>query len=313
MNNTLFVALTCDTDADIFDPSLGGMEHAPQWLGVQKGIPAMYTVAESIANDFELKVKFTWFVRVDDHVAFYHDDPCYLLNKYSEMWEHRRKAGDEIAWHPHIYSYENKTWGSETNPHKVEEILKRNSLAFALCESSPRICRIGEAWFDNNVAKLLDDIGIICDSTAMPGRLRQDEFRTLDWRATPQLPFHPSINDYRIPGTDPRNYLEVPMSMIKVKAPYDTEPYFRYVDLSFHHALMKKGLNEFIEKSSLLVSMTHPSGVLSSLSPEHGHGLISFDLDNYYNNLYYIVKQAQTLGKEVKFITMSEIPDLNLK
>jgi hypothetical protein len=292
-NNTLYVALTCDTDADAFDPSLGCIDSRPGWQGVEIGIPAMFGAAEEVAESYGLKPKFTWFVRVDDQVEYYHGNACYLLERYSTMWRHRKNIGDEIAWHPHIYKFENNVWSRETDPAHVKEIICRNYKIFSKCEAVPKVCRIGESWFDNDISALLDDLGIICDSTAMPGRMRQDDYRTMDWRKTPQKPYHPSIGDYQVPGKEKRKYLEVPMSMIKVKASYDKEAYYRYIDLSFHHNLMKGGIEKFISKENLLVSMTHPSGVLSCISPEKGHGLVSFSIDDYRKNLEQIILSAK--------------------
>jgi len=310
--NILYIALTCDTDADAFDPSLGGIDSRPTWKGIEVGIPAMINVAEEVAVRYGIKPKFTWFVRVDDQIEHYYGDACYLLQRYSEIWESQKVNGDEVAWHPHIYKFKNNIWDRERDPEHVKEVICRNYKKFSECEVKPVVCRIGEAWFDNNISILLDELEIVCDSTAMPGRIRRDDYRILDWRKTPQAPYYPSVSDYRVPGEEKRKYLEVPMSMVKVKASYDKEAYCRYIDLSFHHSLMKAGIEDFVFKNNLLVSMTHPSGVLSCLSPEGGHGLISFSIDNYKKNLEQIILSARKIGKEIGFITMSEIQGINL-
>ncbi len=304
------VVLSCDTDADIFDQSMTTeTDPRPVWRGISEGIPTIIEVASEVANSYGLRPLFTWFVRVDDQVGYYHDAPSYLLNEFSSLWNEQRQSGDEVAWHPHLYKFENGTWGKQLSADELAAALERNHDEFQKSGHCAVSIRIGEASFSNVTANIISSLGIARDSSAMPGRMRNDEHRILDWRGTPQLPYRPSTNDYRVPGKPAQTYLEVPRSMIRTKADYDAEPYMRYIDLSFHHHAIKDGLAHFLKEAELLVSMTHPSGILQAFNPEGGHGLVSFDIGNYRRNLDFILAECQRLERDVHFVTMSQVSE----
>lgn len=311
----LLVALTCDTDADEFDPSIAAQSPAakPEWKGVADGIPLMVEAVNTAAHAAGLKQRprFTWFVRVDQQIGYYYGDQAYLLRAFSGFWDGRRANGDEIGWHPHIYHLsEEGRWESEKDEEQFVGSLRDSHAHFTAAAQRPTASRIGEARFSNRIAEALDDLGVLCDSSAMPGRWRHDDARTLDWRGTPQHPYRPSTTDYRVPGPDARALLEVPMTMVPVKAEYDARPYLRYVDLSFRHECLRDGLRSFLAQGDLLVSMTHPSGVLSSVTRKR-HGLIAFDIENYHRNVDFIFREAVDLGRAVEFVTMTEIHALH--
>jgi len=305
-SNSLLIALTCDTDADLFDPSIaeGQGERPPRWRGLDEGLPTIIDSATEICDRFGLRPKFTWFVRVDNQLEYYHGDACYLLNCYNKIWRSRSTLGDEVAWHPHIYKFENGHWLHQNDEDAFEAALSRAHAQFTRFAGPPRSSRIGEAAFSNRIAKTLDDLGVDCDSTAMPGRERRDADRVLDWRGTPASPYFPSSQDYRRPGIPSRKFLEVPMSMVKVMASYDHHPLLRYVDLSFHPRAMKEGLQESLSAMRVLVTMTHPSGVLPGIR-RGGHGLISFDIDAYRSNLEFILWHCAQSHRAVEFVTIS--------
>jgi len=169
--------------------------------------------------------------------------------------------------------------------------------------------RIGEAFGSNAVLAALDELGIHCDSTAMPGRVRKDEERHLDWETTPQEPYHPSSSDYRQPGPDSLGLLEVPMSMVETKADYDERPLRRYVDLSFRHEAIKDGLHSYLTDASLLVTVTHPCAVLPGITNRR-HGLLSSDIREFKRNLDFIFSECKRLNRRYKFVTIGDCWDL---
>jgi hypothetical protein len=306
----ILIALTCDTDADAFDPSIGGQAKsaAPGWRGVAEGIPAMIEATEAVAGEFDLQPRFTWFVRVDNQIEHYHGSGSYLLDRFAGLWNGRRDAGDEIAWHPHIYRHDSDAWIREDDEERYLQAFRRAYGQFCAAERHPRSCRIGEAAFSNGIAAAIDELGIGRDATAMPGRQRRDADRILDWSITPRLPYRPSIADYRRPGGPSRGFLEIPMSMAMVKADYDREPFLRYVDLSFHPEALGPGLDDLLRDTPLLVTMTHPSGVVGAPAGRR-HGLIAFSLDGYKANLRHILRTCRALGRAVEFTTIAECPE----
>lgn len=313
VKSTLYIALTLDVDSDYFDISLmdGGLGSGPpmRWRGIEEGIPLISEVLQTYADDFAGKPKPTWFVRVDGQLAALYGDAGYLLEKHKELWRQFLDRGDEIGWHAHLYRLEKGKWRQEIEDARLVVALKEVYGVLRRKGFLPLSSRIGEAFCSNAVLTTLDELGINCDATAMPGRVRKDEERHLDWETTPQEPYHPSRSDYRQPGPKPLNLLEVPMSMVETKAEYDEHPFRRYVDLSFRHEAIKNGLVSHLKKTKLLVTVTHPSAVLPDVVNRR-HGLLSFDIREFKKNLDFIFAECRRLGRKCKLISIGDCWDL---
>jgi hypothetical protein len=169
---------------------------------------------------------------------------------------------------------------------------------------SSKVSRIGEAFCSNAVMDALEECGIQIDSTAMPGRVRIDAERNLDWGMTPEHVYYPAVNDYRLPGNPTRKLLEIPMSMLRTIADYDQKPLLRYLDLSFHPRVIRDGISDLVKTAEIIVAVTHPSAVLKSAIP---HGLISFSADAFAENLDSLLLECSRQERPVKFVTLAQI------
>ena len=306
-DDTFNLILTIDVDSDFFDSSLSsGTNSELQWEGIKKGIPLLIDILKKYRDSWGNPFKITWFVRVDNQIKTVYGDSAYLLTKYNDLWKKRLEKGDEIGWHPHLYRrFENK-WVQETRQIHISKILKDSHTAMIKEGFSPISSRIGEAFQSNEIMLKLCKMGIKIDSTAMPGRVRIDGDRCIDWSGTPQNPYNPSNTDYRLSakGNDTINILEVPMSMIETKTDYDKVSLKRYVDLSFKNSIIKDGLEDYIRDNNYLVSITHPSTVFP-LS-EKKHCLIAFDISEVEKNLNTIISECEKTGKKIRSLTLSE-------
>ena len=94
----------------------------------------------------------------------------------------------EIDFHPHLYRRYGAEWPHETHRVDLREQLVETLAAMRGIGFQPRSSRIGEAFGSNDVMAALDELGIQCDSTAMPGRVRRDAERQLDGGPPPQPP-----------------------------------------------------------------------------------------------------------------------------
>lgn len=303
----LLVALTFDAEADVFDRSFGGEPSVqkPSWRGIEEGIPLLDEVLRGYRDSTGARACATWYVRGDRHLGALFGSSSHLLEKYRDLWHQHAARGDEIGFHPHLYRLNDGEWWQETDAVALREQLTETLEAMRAAGFQPRSSRIGEAFGSNDVMAALDELGIQCDSTAMPGRVRRDAERQLDWGPTPQQPYHPSVADYRQPGTPELRLLQVPMSMIETKTDYDREPLLRYADLSFHHEVMREGLSAFLATAPLLVTVTHPSTVLPGIASQR-HGLVSFDLGNFRRNFDFVLAECERLGRGHRFITIGE-------
>ncbi len=305
----LEIILTIDIDADVFDESLkanADQGQQPTWKGAEAGIPLLSNLFKKYSGSDNKPCVATWFIRADDQVGHYYEDRAYVYTKFQKDWNSLAQNGHELAWHPHLYKQEKGVWTQETNPEALTiqmtaslEALKNKGLTIT---SS----RIGEAYFSNSILQSLAALGILCDSTALPGRERKDESRSIDWLITPTLPYYPYVQDYRVPGTPQVNILEVPFSMIEVLADYDTVPLKRYIDLSFWHHTLKDGLEQAIENNSILNCIVHPSSIIPELAAK-SHGLLSYSLKEVKKNIDFIIATANRKGIDYRFKTMSQL------
>lgn len=169
-----------------------------------------------------------------------------------------------------------------------------------------QVSRIGEAFGSNAVMGALDECGVRWDSTAMPGRVRVDAERSLDWQGTPAQPYRPSLYDYRQPGEPAHRLIEVPASMIQTCAEYDREPLLRYLDLSFHSRALRNGIAALVKDAKIIVTVTHPSTILPGRQP---HGLLSFSVEAFAENLHLLLQECLHQGRPFRFITLRDSPE----
>jgi hypothetical protein len=300
----LLITLTFDAEADVFDPSIGqAVGSAQSWRGIEEGIPMLDKILAHYQDSSGARACATWFVRCDDQIADLCGEPASLLKRYEDCWRRHEEMGDEIGFHPHLYEKRDGVWLQETDEAALRGQIYRAYEAMQKAGYAGCVSRIGEAFSSSGVMRVLDELGVICDSTAMPGRVRQDATRQLDWSGTPERPYYPSRTDYRVGGEDALSLLEVPMTMVSTKASYDREPLKRYVDLSFHHSVLREGLRSALPELRVLVTVTHPSTILGGIASAP-HGLLSFAAGELVRNLEFILSECTRLGREYRFVTL---------
>lgn len=300
----LLIALTFDAEADAFDASIESAD-ALVWRGIEEGIPRIDDMLADVRDSFGGRACATWFVRCDDQIESLTGEAAHLLHRYADCWRRHQALGDEIAFHPHLYRRQDKAWLQETEASALADQINRTYAAMQSAGFTSQVSRIGEAFGSNAVMAALDAIGIRCDSTAMPGRVRQDETRSLDWSGTPDGPYQPSVADYRVAGQPARRLLEVPMTMALTRAEYDQEPLRRYIDLSFHPHALRDGLTALLPDAKIVVTVTHPSTILPSLATQR-HGLLSFSPNAFAENLRHLTNECTRLGRPFRFITLRD-------
>ncbi len=300
----LLIVLTFDAEADLFDPSIvQTVGEAQSWRGIEEGIPILDDILSQYKDSRAERACATWFVRCDDQIEELCGEPAALLHRYDECWRRHEKVGDEIGFHPHLYKKIDGVWRQDTDEGALSGQIYRAHKAMQEAGYAGRVSRIGEAFSSVGVMRILDELGVICDSTAMPGRVRQDAVRHLDWSGTPEGPYRPSRADYRVTGADSLSLIEVPMTMMPTRADYDSAPLMRYVDLSFHHRVFRAGLGAVLPTLRVLVTVTHPSTILSGIAAAP-HGLLSFAAADFVKNLEFILSESERVGREYRFVTL---------
>ena len=138
----------------------------------------------------------------------------------------------------------------------------------------------------------------------MPGRIRKDNQRQIDWGITTNNFYNPSHEDYRIEGEMNHEIIEIPMTMIPTKADYDQKRFFRYLDLSFHSRVFVEGFDKLVINSKYILATMHPSSILES---EYKHGLLSFNSDVFFSNLSNLIKMCKKNYIEFKFVCVRDL------
>jgi hypothetical protein len=244
--------------------------------------------------------KTTWLVRLDDQMQALHGQADYALVRYAKEFAELCQAGHEIGWHPHSYVRVGPNWRQNTdNGRLIAELTRHAPAAHA---HGLRTVRMGWGFHTNEAMAFLAQNGFRVDSSAIPRPQYPWEETKKDWTTTPHEPYFPACADYRVPGTPDWPILEVPMSVMLVKADYDRADILRYVNLAFHPRTLRQPLESWLSEHDHLVTITHPYELLGGAR----HGLIAFDVAALEENLLAIIRICEARGRPARFLTLSE-------
>ena len=297
--DTQYVAITSDFCSGI----LGSREHDDYGL-VYSGT---CLIDEEIRRTFSKSgIRFTFFVRADNQIKYSHDRVNALFYRYRPFWLRLQQEGDEIGWHPHLYRLRGNVWMPQTDGPGVERQLKNCYVELPMDEFNITSARIGEGFMTNYAINTLDKVGLKVDSTALPGRMRNDEERRFNWAKAPIDPYHPSRFDYASYGMPGGNLtlLEVPFTMVTTKTTYDTEPLKRYLDLSIDPTILGPGLKEALRASPFTVAVIHPSFLMGATAD---HQLLSPGPDTVKQNIANLIAAIGMIGRKPKFVRVRDI------
>lgn len=230
----LDVVIGCDCDPD--RPGYDGTRYdsrAPlRWHGVRNGIPRAREIADEFVDDFGSPVRITWCVRSDAQMADIYGDFAWPYAEFADLWQELEAEGDEIAWHPHLWRWdeEDGCWYQEIEDEEWIRDCLRGGYE-ALCERMGRVpttSRMGWEFHNNVTMDEIRRLGITLDFSAIPGRFTPgaaDRWGSsfnghVDWHDTPQEPYVPSALDYRRPadGETGSDLVELPMSVFRSRA-----------------------------------------------------------------------------------------------
>jgi len=278
------VNLLCTIDVDN-DGAQNDERTELSWTSIDR-IPHL----KDLFNSFNLHL--TWFIRADNQLQDIYGTAAYILREYEPLLSELERSGDEVAWHPHLNEWCEKSsrYVADRDEYRCAQKLMKTRAELEAKGFKHSSVRIGEAFHGNAMMKTLDELGLKVDSTAIPGRTRSDESRTFDWGPTPNTPYHPSARDYRVPDTsNSLNILEVPMTTMPVKASYDPDFLIRYINPAFHHANFKAGLDRSFktlfpatQSETFLTLILHPDEISSE---GRTHPLYSFSLEGVRKNI----------------------------
>lgn len=225
----LDVVIGCDCDPD--RPVIGGVRYDCReplvWRGVREGIPRAREIANACRDDLGQAIRITWCVRADAQMAELYGDAAWPYGEFAELWRELEACGDEIAWHPHLWRWDDQSgcWYQEIEDAEwIRTCLREGHQALSEQLGRPPLTsRMGWEFHNNVTMQEIAHLGIRVDFSAIPGRYTvgsADRWGSkfnchVDWRGAPEHPYVPDPADYRRPTRDASgsSLIEVPMAV----------------------------------------------------------------------------------------------------
>jgi hypothetical protein len=280
------------------DATLGhGHKAGGDWARTEQGVGIVRDVLKSLGDRYEKPVPATWFLRADRLIARQFRDPVHVIRMFSPIAGILERDRHEIGWMPQIYEagrlevlYDDLPW--------IYEQIKAAGL-------TPKSMRMGDCFHDNRTMRIVSELGICVDSSAVPGRQKSDGGWRMNWIGTPQSPYYPSIEDYRTPGFRRLDVLEVPLSVSPLMAPYDSAPLLRYINPCMRKEYFSEAIGSLLPSASNLVMVLHPDEVVPR-PPGGGHPLVAYSAGELTGNLSNLIQSAILLKRPMSFHTLQE-------
>jgi len=299
------LCLTVDTDPD----GLSGKATNRQTLKWE-GLDRLQRLPEELSDLAGTlgRVPMTWFVRADGQLESILGNAAYLLEMYDTFWMNVKRAGDEVAWHPHLYRQQKPEDPAVivTDPLQAQDELERlwNGLKRTL---APTAFRNGEGWHIPETYSTVERLGFRCDSTAIPGRAG-GHGHPMNWTGAPNQPYFPAADDLCKSGPE-RSLLELPMNTWHLQAPYDVSPRVRYMNPAVHPHLFANALKNWENACNasradvcVWVMIFHPDEVLTT---EREDALYSRSTPALCANLVSMAETLWRLGHDFEWLTVS--------
>jgi hypothetical protein len=298
------LCLTLDTDPDGLNGRTPNRQSL-EWAGLEQ----VQHLPEELSGVSGLgRVPMTWFVRADGQLESILGNAAYLLETYELFWTSVKNAGDEVAWHPHLYRQENAKDEAViiSDPLEAQDEIERlwNILKATLV---PTVFRNGEGWHVPETYAAVERLGFRCDSTAIPGRAG-GLGHPMNWAGAPNQPYFPLSDDLCEPGPA-RPLLELPMNTWHLQAPHDVSPRLRYMNPAVHPRLFANALKNWENACKLLsadmcvwVMIFHPDEVLATRG---GDALYSRSIQSLCTNLVALADSLRRLGHDFEWVTVS--------
>ena len=263
-------------------------ERGARWERSTAGVAALLDVGAALQRATGLALRCTWFVRADGHLARTEGDALAAHARFAGFLRARRAEGDLVGWMPQAYAA-----GREG-----VDLADLAATHARLREAGwdPVAVRMGGCFHDDATMAQLDALGIRVDCSALPGRRKDDGGWRLDWRGTPAGAYRPSRADFRRPGRPALRLLELPLSMLPIRAGYDPAPLARYLDPTMRPALLADGAAALVREADYLQCVLHPDALVPT-PPGGGHPLLAYSQQACLDNLVAMVAHARAAAR----------------
>ncbi len=207
MERKLHIVIGCDTDPDRSDFLDNLPENSLGWRGMLEGIPQMKERLKNIHDTAGKEPVLTWCLRVDHQIRKIHGSYSYILDKHKNFLLHLEQSGDELAWHPHFWNYDEhaRTWYQECFDvdWQIAMLEEAHAAYQKALPNRARTVRMGWDYHNNRTFATLQRLGVELDFSAIPGMKidpktkQQRSVNFFDWYHSPNRPYTPKLSDYR--------------------------------------------------------------------------------------------------------------------
>lgn len=292
------LCVTIDTDPDglnTHDPDRRNLN----WEGLHF---AMQHFHEALPH-----IPLTWYVRADGQLEHAYGSMRYLLDEHRDFWQKAIQRGDELGWHPHLYTVPR----GDEQPTIITDSAQAVTELTRIWEGLQGVdlpmptFRMGEAWHTPETLNLLEKVGFSVDSTAIPGRDDSASGHPRNWSGAPNHPYYPAWENVREAG-EMRQLLEVPMNSWYFQASYDRQPKLRYMNPCIHADLWQQALDRWqttIPQQALhtWVLILHPGEAM----PQPPDLLYAHSLETMVENLHALEQKITAQGDDVQWVTVA--------
>jgi hypothetical protein len=304
-----------------------------------EGIPKAKDRLQTLMDCDDTPPIFTLNLRVDYQIKRMCGSFDHVLRKYKDFLVGLEKGGDELAWHPHFWFYDEDNGVWYQNLADVDWQVAMLKEAYAAYQDvfpgRARSVRMGWTYHNNRTLAALDKLGVEVETSGLPGlkilprasRGRMANF--YDWSITPTKPYNPSVADYRREakeGEESLSILETPnyvagsffwgilsgvvlarkMKDVRQVGYAFMRPAY-YSSISGKPALFKPLLSQMkkdLRRSGMILYITlfHADELIENIHPV-------YSLENMVTNLSSIHKLAPNMRARVKYIRACDVKE----
>jgi hypothetical protein len=211
MDQRIPILIIVDCEPDPRQPQPRSTE---RWVGFERLFAFLAEQRQRIAARTGLPARFSWFWRMDPQIEVVHGSPRWAVETYRDEIAAAERQGDEIGLHIHGWRWDAiaRQWvGDHGNDAWMEHCIRSSFQEFE--RSFRRRCevvRMGDGWFSDRAAALLEQQGARLDLTLEPDmpatpKLAPDDATTgliPDRTGVPHRAYRPSRDDFRAADQD---------------------------------------------------------------------------------------------------------------
>jgi hypothetical protein len=336
MADSLKVLLGCDCDPD--RPRYGGLRYddpgfSQRWRGISEGIALLRERFQRIEETTGIRPRAVFCIRSDTQMQAVHGPESGPVWRYADLWRQLESEGHEMAWHPHLWRWDERDgcWFQETRDSEwIMKCLNVGHSEFSRAFGRPPVtCHMGWTFHNDATMQTISNLGVKIDFSASPGVYFEggpgdagSKFdNRIDWIGTPQRWYHPSSADYRRPPQGAETGLplvELPKftsqsALLKKAKGFASRSrkgarssvFLQVTALPLLYGRIIKERFRSPEAEPFFATYFHPDELLQA-----GYGSsrgFLYSLDNLERNLVSIIETAGKKGRDVAFVTGAEV------